>query len=167
MARIPKTFRDSSAATSDIQREGLGSSEALAALLLQSVLVAGILLVAVRRWRVPAGTFTLVLSAFALAMAAQSDADVDAIPAFGTGLCADVALLTLRDALRSGLGFYLFAAFVPGLLCGSYLAATIVAAGGTAWTPDMLLGAPLLSAVAGLAVAFCYEPPIPEAASRA
>jgi hypothetical protein len=146
---------------------GSSSSLALAALLLQSILVTGVLLVAVRRWRVPAGTFTLVLSVFALAMGAQSDAYADAIPAFAAGLCADVALITLRDALRSGLGFYVFAALLPGLFCGFYLAATIVAAGGTGWTPDMLLGAPLLSAVAGLAVAFCYEPPIPEAASRA
>jgi Tol biopolymer transport system component len=149
------------------QHAGFGSSLALASLLLQSVLIAGILLVAVRRWRVPVGTFTLVLPAFALAMAAQSDAYVDAIPAFAAGLCADVALLTLRDALRSGLGFYLFAALLPGLLCGFYLVTTIVAAGGTAWTPDMLLGAPLLSAAAGLAVAFCYDPPIPEAFPRA
>jgi Tol biopolymer transport system component len=141
---------------------GPGSGLALAALLLQSVLVMGVMLGVVRRWRVPPGTFTLVLVAFALAMAAQSDAYVDAIAGLAAGLCADLALLTLRDRLRRGLGFYLFAAGLPALLTGLYLAVTIAAAGGTSWTPDMLLGAPLLCAAAGLAVAFCYESPIPE-----
>jgi hypothetical protein len=143
----------------------VGLSLAEAANLLQAVLIAGVLLIAIRRWRVPFGTFTVVLTLFALAMAAQTDAYYNAIGGLVTGLLADGALAIYRDRLRSGLAFYTFAFLLPTVFFTTYLVATIVAGGnGTAWEPNMLLGSPLLAGVAGLLVAFCYEPPLPEAA---
>ncbi len=145
------------------EHSGIGSGLGVAANILESVLLAGVLLVAVRRWRVPFGAFTLILALFALAMAAQTDYYYDAIPALITGLCADVAIVFLRDRVRQGIGFYAFAALLPGVFAALYFAATVYAGGGTSWTPDMLLGTPIICACAGLLVAFCYEPPLPEA----
>jgi hypothetical protein len=120
-------------------------------------------LLVVRRWRAPLGTFTLLLPLFALAMAAQSDAYYDAIPALVTGLVADVALAFGGERLRTGVGFYAFAFCLPALFFALYLVATVQSAGGSAWTADMLLGSPLLAGCAGLLVGFCYRPPLPEA----
>jgi hypothetical protein len=62
-------------------------------------------------------------------------------------------------------GFYAFAFLLPAVFFATYFIATVVAGGaGTAWEPNMWLGSPLLAGVAGLLVAFCYEPPLPEAA---
>ena len=149
------------------ERTFVGLSLAEAANLLQAVLLAGVLLIAVRRWRLPFGTFTVVLTLFALAMAAQTDAYYDAAGAVVTGLLADGALAFFGERLRSGVGFYAFAFLLPTIFFATYLIATIVVGGaGTAWEPNMWLGSPLLAGVAGLLVAFCYEPPLPEAATQ-
>jgi Tol biopolymer transport system component len=150
------------------ERTFVGLSLAEAANLLQAVLLAGVLLLAVRRWRVPFGTFTVVLTLFALAMAAQTDAYYDAVGALLTGLLADAALAFFGDRLRSGAGFYAFAFLLPAVFFATYLIATIVTSGaGTAWEPNMWLGSPLLAGIAGLLVAFCYQPPLPEAVAAA
>jgi len=139
-----------------------GFSLAEAANLLQAVTLAGVLLLIVRRWRTPPGTFTILLPLFALAMATQTDTYYDAIPALVTGLVIDGLLLALKDRARSGVAFYSLAFLLPAVFFALYLVVTIVVGQGTAWTPDMLLGSPLLAGLAGLLVAFCYQPPLPE-----
>ena len=146
----------------------VGFSLAEAAVLLQAVVIAGVMLVAVRRWRAPVGTFSVTLPLFALAMAAQTDTYYDAIPALIVGLLADCALALFGDRVRGGRGFYAFAFLLSAASFAGYLAATIVAShGAPAWPPNMLLGSPILAGIAGLLVAFCYEPPLPEAAPTA
>jgi Tol biopolymer transport system component len=140
-----------------------GFSLAEAASLLQAVMLAGVLLLALRRWRAPAGAFTLMLVLFAFAMATQSDAYYDVVPALVTGIVIDVAVFVLGARARTGVPFYVIGFALPALFFTAYLVATSVATGGTAWTPDMLLGSPLLAGIAGLLVAFCYEPPLPAA----
>jgi hypothetical protein len=141
----------------------VGYSISAAALLLQAVSLAGVLLLVVRRWRAPLGTFTLILPLFALAMAAQSDLYVDALAALATGILADGALWLLGPRARDGTAFYIFAFGLGGVFSAAYLIATIANSGGTAWTPNMLLGIPLITGCAALLVAFCYAPPLPKA----
>jgi hypothetical protein len=139
-----------------------GFSLATSALLLQAVTIAGILLLPMRRWRVPPGTFTIVLTLFALAMATQSDYYYDAIPALCTGVAADIAVIIMGKRLSAGTPFYTFAFALTAILTASYLLASTMAAGATAWNPNMLIGVPILAGCAGLLVAFCYNPPLPE-----
>jgi hypothetical protein len=145
----------------------VGFSLAEAANLLQAVMLSGVLLLLVRRWRAPAGAFTIVLALFALAMAAQSDPSpyYEIIPAAATGVLIDIALLLARDRARTGTGFHVLGFAFPAVFFALYLVATTVVGGGTGWTPDMLLGSPLLAGFAGLLVSFCYELPLPEARS--
>jgi hypothetical protein len=136
--------------------------------ILESVLIAGVLLIALKRWRAPFGTFTFALTVFALAMATQSDQYPDIIPAFATGLIADLTVALFGDRVRRGTGFYALGAMIPALFFALFLITTIVVgANGTAWSPNLLLGSPLLAGVAGLLVAFCYEPPLPAGRSIA
>jgi hypothetical protein len=160
----PSSGEGASAATvSSLEHGRVGLSLAEAANLLQAVLLTGILLIAVRRWRVPFGTFAVVLTLFALAMATQTDAYYDAFPALLTGILADVAIVRFGSSVRNGAGFYAFAFALPAVFFATYLIATIVAGGsGTAWPPNMLVASPLLAGVAGLLVAFCYQPPLPD-----
>jgi hypothetical protein len=155
-------------AAAELEHTRVGVSLAEAANLIQAVLLAGVLLIAVRRWRVPFGTFAVILTAFALAMATQTDAYYDAVAAFVTGVLADGAVALYGSRVRSGVGFYAFAFALPAFFFATYLLATIIAgAGGTAWSSAMLVGSTLLAGVAGLLVAFCYQPPLPVAVSGA
>jgi len=145
----------------DPAHSSIAFSLAEASNLLESVVIAGVLLLGLKRWHPPFGTFTLVLTLFTLAMATQSDAYSDVIPALVTGLGADIAIAIFGDRVRYGTGFYALATLVPALFFTLFLITTIVAGGsGTAWSPNLWLGSPLLAGIAGLLVAFCYEPPL-------
>src|ERR1700722_2961981 len=61
-------------AASELECTRVGLSLAEAANLIRAVLLAGVLLIAVRRWRLPFGTFAVILTVFAVAMATQTDA---------------------------------------------------------------------------------------------
>ncbi len=147
---------------SALEHGRVGLSLAEAANLLQAVLLAGVLLVAVRRWRLPFGAFAVILTFFTLAMATQTDAYYDAIAALATGVLADVAIAVFGARVRTGIGFYVFAFALPTIFFATYLIATIAAGGGASgWPLNVLVGSALLAGVAGLLVAFCYQPPLP------
>jgi hypothetical protein len=87
------------------------------------------------------------------------------VPALATGLLADATLALCGERVRRGTGFYAFAFGLPVVLTAGYLIASAATGSGTVWTPNMLLGVPLLAGIAGLLVSFCYAPPLPEAAT--
>jgi Tol biopolymer transport system component len=132
-----------------------------AGFLIQSVLLAGMLLLLVRRWRAPVGSITLIVTLASLALLFQSDEQPLLWCALVTGLIGDVLLILLRERARSGIGSYVFGAVVPGVLSALYLAA-LYFSGPLGWHPDLIFGTPVMSAAVGLIVAFCYEPPLPE-----
>jgi hypothetical protein len=140
---------------------GLGPSLALTALILEGILIAGGVLLLVRRWNVPAGALTLVLTFFSLSMAVQTDLYLYAIAGFVTGLGADIAVATLRERLREGRYYHALGFGVPTLFTGMFLIATVQAAGGhSGWVWNLLLGAPLLAGAAGLFLAYCFDSPL-------
>jgi hypothetical protein len=136
-----------------------GQSLAIAALLLQAVLVTGAVLLLIHRWNAPPGALTLTLTCFALAMALQSDFFSYAIGAFATGLIADVAVATFKDRLRTGLGLHVAGFLVPFLFTAFFELVTADTLGATGWTLNLRLGVPLLAGAAGLFLAFCFDSP--------
>ncbi|MGB8965718.1 MAG: hypothetical protein WCB99_08770 [Candidatus Cybelea sp.] len=149
---------------SDQVHAGLGPELALTALILEGILVAGAVLLLVRRWNVPFGALTLVLTWFSLAMAVQTDLYVYAIAGFITGVAADVAVATLRERLRAGGPYYAMGFGVPTLFTALFLIVTVQTAGGkSGWVWNLLLGAPLLAGAAGLFLAYCFDSPIEKA----
>ncbi|HTU83625.1 MAG TPA: LpqB family beta-propeller domain-containing protein [Candidatus Acidoferrales bacterium] len=138
----------------------LGKSLAMGAILLQALLVTGAVLTLLHRWVPPLGAVTLVLTAFALAMALQSDFYVYALGAFATGAIADVALAVRGERLRRGMPFYAFATALPLLFTTAFEIVTSVTFGGNGWSWNLLLGAPALAGIAGLLLAFCFESPL-------
>ena len=131
----------------------------LAAMLLQAIVVAGALLMLVRRWRMPFGALTTVLVLFALALATQND-DYFAIPAaLVAGLAADMFVASRGEAARSGVGLYVIGFGVPLVLTASYVVAVALAR-GLGWPPNIAIGSPFIAGVAGLLVAFAYDAPL-------
>ena len=131
----------------------------LAGALVQSVVIAGGALLLVRRWRVPLGALTVVLTLFTLAMATQND-DYFAVPAaFVAGVLADAGLAWWKDRGRTGWPFYALGFGMPALLFALYIA-MLVYQRGLGWPPNMVAGAPVISGLAGLLVAFAFDPPL-------
>ncbi len=140
---------------------GLGPELALTALILEGILVAGAVLLLVRRWNVPFGTLTLLLGCFALAMAVQTDLYTYAIAGFITGLVADVSIATLGGRSRGGIWYYALGFGVPTLFTAMFLVITVESAGWqSGWVWNLLLGAPLLAGAAGLFLSYCFDSPI-------
>ena len=130
------------------------------AFIISSIVVMGMLLLLVRRWRMPLGAMTLILGLYSGAMASQADTYF-AIPAgIAAGVFADVLLLALRERARAGGGFYAFAFAVPFVLCVAYETAVRYHDGGLGWPFNMALGSPFIAGFAGLLVAFCYAAPL-------
>jgi hypothetical protein len=149
----------------DPVHRSIGKSLGEAANVIQSVTLCGLLLLCIRRWRVPVGALTLVLTCYAIALATQEDLYFAILPAAATGLLIDAILAFMGDRARHGVGFYAVAFALPALFFATYEVAAIAAGGGPGWPPNMLFGSPIIAGFAGLLVAFCYEPPLPECGS--
>jgi hypothetical protein len=142
-----------------------GKALALAATIIEAVLLTATTLLLVRRWRLPFGVMTLILTSFALAMAVQSDLYTYAIGAFVTGLLADVAIAVFKDNLRSGRGLYAVGFLLPVLFTSLYEVISVQTFHGSGWPWNLLLGTPVLAGAAGLFLSFCIDSPLDQRAS--
>lgn len=131
----------------------------LSGALIQSIVIAGAVLLIVRRWRSPVGAVTLILVSYATAMATQND-DYFAIPAaLVAGIAGDVIVATLGDRARRGIPFYALGTVIPLLLFALYTV-FLARERGLGWPPNMIFGAPIIAGFAGMLVAFAYDPPL-------
>jgi WD40 repeat protein len=129
--------------------------------LIESIVVAGIALLLIRRWRMPLGAMIFLLGMFAIAMALQSDLFYEIIAAILTGVLADIAIAALGERARDGFGFYAMGFGIPSVLFTLYLIiAKLTLPGGLGWPPNMIVGSPFIAGFAGLLVAFCFAPPL-------
>ena len=135
----------------------------VAAVLIQSVLLAGFSLVALRAGRLPMGSFTLMLGLYTLStilMRQKYDGGLQvplAISGVLAGAALDVVYARMRTRLSSPPRQQLFVALVPALAT----AATILAVAtvqGVWWTLHLWAGAVVLSAATGWLIAFFATP---------
>jgi hypothetical protein len=129
--------------------------------LIESIVLAGIALLLIRRWRMPFGAMTFLFGMFAIAMASQSDLFYEIPSAVVTGILADIAIAILGERARNGLGFYALGFGIPAVLFTLYLViAKMTLPGGLGWPPNMIAGSPFIAGFAGLLIAFCFAPPL-------
>jgi peptidoglycan/LPS O-acetylase OafA/YrhL len=131
----------------------------LAGGLLQSALLVGVLLLAMRSARLPFGAVTLLVAlptALMLLMRQRFDADVRGAVMLAVtlaGLAGDVLMARLRPGFERPPRLRLFSALVPALVYAAYYLA-VAAVGGVWWSIHLWSGAVFLSGVAGWLVAF-------------
>jgi hypothetical protein len=136
-----------------------GLALSLSAMLLQAIVVCGSSLMLVRRWRMPFGAITFVLTFFGVALATQND-EYFAIPAaVVAGLAADIFVGSLGDRARRAPALYVLGFGIPFVLTAGYVVAVAVAH-GLGWPPNMAIGSPFIAGFAGLLVAFAYDSPL-------
>ena len=144
-----------SAPSDDTQNQDFG----IASFLLQTILTMGFVLLLVRRWRVPAGGLTIMLGYYALSMAIINDLYVVLWSVVASAIVADFALLVLGERAQHPIYFYVFAFWLPVLMTALYEGA-LSAHAGLGWPPNIVLGLPVVTGVAGLLLAYAIRPPL-------
>lgn len=126
-----------------------------------------VLLLALRRWTLPFGAVTLILSAnaalmFALRFEAQRDYVLTLLAAPLTGLLADGSIRWLRPSVARPWALRFFAFIVPFTLAGLVMVVLLLTE-RIGWRVHMWLGATFTAGIVGLMQGFLLAPPAFEA----
>ena len=129
------------------------------AALLHSGLLMGIVLPVMRRWRLPVGTLTFMLTVNIALMGIMRDELMGVPTAVLTGIFGDILLLWLRPSPRRPTQFRLFAFLLPFILYVLYVVIVEITADSW-WTIHMLAGLPVLAGIVGFLLSFLVLPPL-------
>ncbi len=134
--------------------------------ILQAALLMGCVLFAVRRWRLPLGTFTLIFTLNAALMSVLKDKYVLILPALLAGIITDILYVRIRPSVKRRGALRSFAFIVPFVyMLGLFL--TIIFVWGTSWSIHLWLGVSIISGIVSLFMSYLLVPPaIPAGAER-
>jgi hypothetical protein len=136
------------------EHQGFG----IGAILLQTAIMMGVILLAVRRWRVPTGSLALMLTV-AHGLTVSIHEDFYFIPfLFLAGLAADVLSKWLKPSAERTSAFRWFAFGVPVIFYALYFV-TLALTSGVWWTIHLWTGAILLSGITGWLLSYAFVPP--------
>ena len=131
-------------------------------LLLQTAILMGVILTAVRRWALPVGALTLIIGLSSALMGAVYEygryPEVPVLALVGGGILSDGLLRCLRPSPAGGLRLRLFAFGVPTLYHVLYFLSLAVE-GGIRWSVHLSIGSVLLTGLVGWLASFVAVPP--------
>jgi hypothetical protein len=135
-------------------------------ILIPTALITGIALFLIRRWRLPFGSLTLVITGNGLLMTLFHYHDIAAYPQvliaiIGSGLIADLLYIWLQPSQTRTAQTHAFAFLMPFTLFTLFFA-VLVSTTDILWTIHMWTGAPVMAGVVGLLVSLATAPAIPE-----
>ena len=130
----------------------------ISAILLQSAIMMGVILLAVRRWRLPIGGLALIITiAYGLTVSIHENFFLMPFEILA-GLTAEVLYWWLKPSLGRPISFRWFAFGVPVVFYGFYFL-TLALTDGIWWTIHLWAGAILLSGIAGWLLSYAFIPP--------
>lgn len=138
-----------------------GKSWGAAAILLQAGILMGTILVALRRWRLPIGTLTLVFTLNIALMSVFGHADqYKLIPvAMISGVIADLLLWWLKPSVAQPDALRLFAFAVPVVFYLNYFVSIMIHNHGISWSIHLWLGSSVMAGIVGLVLTYLLVPP--------
>src|SRR5258706_14002885 len=140
---------------------GMMIEAAFAMFLLQSAIMVGCLLVAMRRWQLPFGTVTLYLFLNMLALAFVADKYEYLPVTIITGLIADTLITVTKPSLSNLLPLRIVAFLIPSLYYLLYLL-ILSSTQGVWWSVPLWPGAFTMSGATGLLLSYVLVPsPMP------
>jgi hypothetical protein len=138
-----------------------GQALGTVSVIVQAGLLVGVVLLALRRRRLPAGSLTLMLTVNGLLMNLMHG-DVAFIPvAFVGGVCGDALLAWLRPSMARPLQLHLFAFLLPLPLYALYFA--VLGTRGIIWTVHLWMGSIVIAGISGWLLSYLMAPPAPAA----
>jgi len=150
-----------------IEQRG-SASDGITSILLTTALMMGFMLLTLRRWHLPLGTFTFMLGLNgALMTAFFPPALLISFPtALLGGLAADLLYRFLRPSLDQPASVHLFAFLVPVMFYILYFADLAIVGPNTApffsgiiWTTPFWAGAPVIAGIASFLLSYVMIPP--------
>ena len=133
-------------------------SLAVLGIIFQSMLLVILLLLAVRRWQMPKGSFTLVMTVNALALSFMHYTFIVIPIAAIAGIIIDVVYHFVKPTAKRVDEFRLFAAVVPMILYTVYFLMLWIAM-GIVWSVHLSVGSIVVSGIAGWLVSYAMIPP--------
>lgn len=137
---------------------GMVRTVGIGSFIVQSAVMAGLLLLLIRRWQLPQGALATVLTTNAALLSLLDDQYWFIPSALFSGWVADRLLARLQPCGRRLWMVRVVAASVPLLTTASYFL-TMAATAGVGWSVTMIAGAIVLSALTGLLVSYLVFPP--------
>jgi hypothetical protein len=140
----------------------LSTELGVASLLLQAAIMMGIVLVAVRRWRLPLGSFALIFGLNGLLVSVLAgNAPVIEVGILSAliGLLIDVLNVTLRPSVERVVALRVFAFAVPFINNLIYFAVLFALKGEIAWSVHLWTGSIVMSGFVGLLLSYVMIPP--------
>jgi len=136
-------------------------SRGAAAILLQAGILMGVILLALRRWRLPLGSLTLVITLNIALMSVFGHEDqYKLIPvALLSGVIADFLLWRLKPAATRPEAMRLFAFMVPVVFYLDYFVSIMINNGGIPWSIHLWLGSTVMAGIVGLVLSYLLVPP--------
>jgi hypothetical protein len=134
-------------------------------ILIPTALTMGMLLLLIRRWQLPPGAVTLMLTVNASLMVAMRNKFAGPhwqiiLAAVAAGLVADGLILWLRPSVTRVTALRIFAFIVPLVLFLAVMTIlTLTTTAGLWWEIHMWLGVPFTAGVIGLGLSFLLVPP--------
>jgi hypothetical protein len=158
--------RAPSAAAADDPEGLLTTIVGVASVLVTNLIVLAPVLLLARRWRLPFGTVTLLVTLGAVGLTSLREFVLGALiwAMVAGGLATDLLIARLRPGPDRPWAFRLMAALAPVLLWGAWTA-TYAAAYGIGWPPELWAGVLGMASLTGLGLSVLALPPaVPEAA---
>lgn len=130
-----------------------------ASILLQSAIITGAALFALRRWRLPLGSLTLILTLNTTLISFFQDEYLLIITTLLAGVILDLLYWRLQPSVKRPDALRIFAFAFPLIYNLCFFVPTILYNGGIPWTIHLWLGVCVMSGVAGLLLSYLLVPP--------
>ncbi len=135
----------------------LGQVLGAASILLNTTILMGLVLLAVRRWRLPPGALTFMFTVYGFGLCAMQSQWRFIPGVIATGLTAEALLRLLKVSTERPLSVQIFAFAVPVVFHLAYFL-TLSLSGGTWWTIHMWLGMTFISGLVGVLLTMLLLP---------
>ncbi|HZT98722.1 MAG TPA: hypothetical protein VFA10_03625, partial [Ktedonobacteraceae bacterium] len=132
---------------------------AVVSIVLQTIILMGLVLLAMRRWQLPFGSLTLVLTLNILLLSFMQDHYLMILVAAITGFTADILIWRWQPSAKQPDALRLFAFVVPTLFYLLYFLALLLTT-GVNWSIHLWLGSAVVAGIAGWLVSYLVVPPI-------
>jgi hypothetical protein len=133
----------------------------------QTALLMGVVLLLVRRFDLPIGCLTFLMSVNAVFVTLIAGPDLVILVGVIGGVAADAAYAVLRPSPARLTRLRIFSFLVPAVLYTAYFSG-LIHADGVWWPVHLWAGAPVVAGLAGLLVSLLVvQPPVPDACEAA
>ncbi len=146
---------------SDTSRSGLLTIAGMSSVLFESALLMGFVLVAIRRWKLPFGSLTLLLTINTAALAVVSSHWWILLVAIPTGLLGDIFIRMFNPSVENRTSLRVFAFGFPATLYLLYFIGLNLTE-GVWWRIHLWGGAIALAGVVGLLLSYVMVSPLPK-----